>query len=95
MSPRFTFKRQPREIGNPYPSVEIKRAGKVVGEIAAASWRSKDSLWAVRFTVAKDGHPGFGWVTFKRRFESEDAARQYVTEHTVQIAALDLVSLDD
>lgn len=84
----FTFKKEPKEtglaaVGNPNSDTQIKLKKKQVGYIAGPSWNSKDSLWHVRFAVSEG--KSFKWVKLKAAFETEPAARAYLTEHFERI----------
>lgn len=95
----FTFKKEPRETGlaacgHPNPNTQIKLKKKQVGYIAGPSWMSKDSLWHIRFAVSEG--KSFKWVTLKAAFETEPAARAYLTEHFDRITkSFALYSLED
>lgn len=86
-SDKISFKKRPRTtglagVGEPEPSVDVKLDGKIVGEISAPTWQTKDNMWSVNFTVEKEPSaesPSI-WkrVWFKKHFESEDEARVFV-----------------
>lgn len=86
--PKFTFKRQPRDTGlaavaNPYPAVDIKLKGEVVGSINPPPKFSNDPGWRVRFMVVSDSERcGWAWTQLKARFESEEAARTFIVDHS-------------
>lgn len=87
----FTFKKQPLEtglasVGNPHPTVDIKLAGMVVGWIDPASWRQPDWRIWLRIKTAD------GWAnrSVKARFDSEEAARKYVTDNAAKLIGLGL-----
>lgn len=87
---KFTFKKQPREtglasIGNPYPWVDIKLAGKVVGCIQPPSVFGGDT-WRVRFMVISEANTrGWAWAELKAHYESEQDARDYITTNSARI----------
>jgi hypothetical protein len=92
---KFTFKKQPREtglasVGNPYPDTDIKLNKKIVGQIVAPNWASKDGLWYIRLTRKKEG--GWLWVQIKQKFESEPEAREWLQTNAEKVIALDLHS---
>lgn len=102
---KLTFKKHPKEtglraVGNPYPSVDIKLAGKRVGMIDAPNWQSKDRKWVIRLAIKQTPEPGypapFGWVTLKAKFDDEKAARAFVTTNSEDIQAkFELYSFED
>ena len=82
---RFTFRRQPRErglasIGRPWPPVDIKHDGMVVGCIMPPSSDANDQKWSVWVMKEDRGKVGWRWVKFRQRHESEAAAREWVQE---------------
>ena len=98
--PRFTFKRQPRAtglagVGNPWPSTDIKLRGKVVGVIAAPNWRSDSQLWTIRLMIESSLPPGWYWKTIRQKFPTEEEAREYVSSHNDDLAALPLRAEED
>ncbi len=88
---KFTFRRQPREIGlaavaHPYPQVDIKLRGEIVGAIIPPNAYSKDSNWRVRFMVVSEKEKcGWVWVAVKARFASEEEARAFVLENNARL----------
>jgi len=85
--PKLRFKRGRRETGlagcgNPYPSVDIKSDGKVVGRIDPPNWRTPDNLYRIRLALRKEITPTdpapFRWVTLKAKHASEEAARGWL-----------------
>lgn len=87
---KLTFKRHPRETGlasvaRPYPWVDIKMNGKVVGSIKPPSAFGSDT-WRVMFMVVSETDKGgWAWATLKAHYESEQAARDYVTANSARI----------
>lgn len=91
---KFTFKKHPRTtglaaIGYIHQSVDIKLQKKVVGEISAPDWQTKDNKWTVRLTV-EGSHPSntncpWRWVNIRSRFDTEEAARDFVKVHLEKI----------
>ena len=85
---KFTFKKQPKaqglaRVGRPYASVSIKYLGKTVGNILAPNYTTKDGKWGIQIAVKTRDNFGWDWVYPEKdgralRFESEEAAREYV-----------------
>lgn len=95
---KFTFKRQPKATGlaridKPYSSVDVKYKGKMMGVIAPPSIHSKEYVWTARFTV-KDGN-SWKWLTFKRRFETEQDARDFFQDQIEFLLMQDLHYFED
>lgn len=90
-TPKFTFRRQPREIGlaavtRPYPAVDIKLRGDLVGLISPPIAYAKDDTWRVRFMVVSEKEKcGWAWVALKARFASEEEARTFVLENNARL----------
>jgi len=90
-TPKFTFRRQPREIGlaavaRPYPQVDIKLRGEIVGAISPPNAYSKDNDWRVRFMVVSEKEKcGWAWVALKAGFASEKEARAFVLENNARL----------
>ena len=91
---KITFKKDSpatglSSVGSPNPDTNIKVDKLVVGTIAAPNWQTKDNLWSVRLTVAKekteDDPAPFRWITMKKRFASEPEAREFVRGHLASI----------
>ncbi len=92
---KFTFKKEPRvsglaAIGNPNPDTQIKLNKKECGRIVGPVWSSTDKMWTIRFTVKKtvpDDNPNcdWKWVQFKKKFETEPEAREYITQNAEKI----------
>lgn len=87
---KLSFKKEKPEtglasIGNPYPATQVKIDKKVVGMIYPPTWRSKDNLWHVRFSVKNNDN--FHWITLKKRFDSEPEAREFIKTHIEAIVA--------
>lgn len=87
---KFTFKKHPRETGlasvaHPYPCVDVKMNGKVVGLITPPSAFGGDT-WRVRFMiVAETERCGWAWATLKAHYASEQEARDYIMTHGARI----------
>ncbi len=87
---KFTFKKGPREtglaaVGNPYPWVDIKLDGKVVGCIKPPSAFGGDT-WRIRFMVVSETEKcGWAWAQLKVHYESEQEARDYITTNCSRI----------
>lgn len=101
---KFTFKKQPAEtglraVGNPYQSTDIKVNKKIVGHIAAPNWRSKDYVWKIRFAVKReptsDNPCRFKRISFKKTFDEESDARQWIKDHAEGLSDLDLYYFED
>lgn len=83
---KLSFKKHKREtglrgVGNPNPDTSIKADGAFVGTIVAPSWRSKDNRYCIRFMVKNPDETRncpFSWMTLKARFETEEAAKEFV-----------------
>lgn len=77
---KLRFKKHPREtglagVGYPYRPVDIKGDGKVVGTISAPSWQTDDN-WRIRFMINNEDN--WEWIQFKKVFESEAEAREFI-----------------
>ncbi len=88
MTTKFTFKKQPREtglrsVGHPYQSVDIKHNKKVVGTINAPYWPRNSHKWDIQLAV-RDGDL-WTWRTFRKRFDTEADARQFLQENAESI----------
>lgn len=99
MAAVFTFKKSAKEtglraIGCPHANVDIKRDKKKVGMIYAPTWQTKDGKWSLAFMVndhtGKNPNCGWGWIFLKPRFETEQEARQYVSDNAEKLLAMDL-----
>lgn len=99
---KLTFKRGPKPtglyaVGNPYTSTDIKLNKVVVGFIAppssGASLRQEPN-WRVwtkrRKEVTRESPCPFTNVCFTAKFDSEQAARDWVTRNAAQIIAIGL-----
>ncbi len=102
MVKKFTFKREPRitglaGVGYPHRDVQIKLNKKVVGQICAPSWRTKDNLYCVRFTVKNETREEpWRWVALKRRFENEEDVRAWLNENVEKLQKqITFYSVDD
>jgi hypothetical protein len=107
MSNRLTFKREPCEtglagVGNPYPDVTVKHNKQKIGIINAPNWQTKDHKWWIQIAVEKkdfvktpESPCPWKWITVKARFDSEEDARQYVTDNTERILALGVHHFED
>ena len=89
---KFTFKKEPREtglsgVGNPTPSTQIKLNKKVCGLIRAPNWQTKDNKWSLGLTVKSEGIAGWVWIFFKPRFDTEQAARDWLISKADVIAS--------
>lgn len=83
----FKFRKEKREtglraVGNPYPTVRIKIGKDVIGYIEPPDWRSERHEWCVclkvKKTPTKESPADFKWVRLKKKFESEEAAREHL-----------------
>jgi hypothetical protein len=86
-----TFKKEPRATGlariaDPHPSTTIKLGGKRVGQIRPPHIRDEKPVWSVSVMVTTDKHPGWTWVVFARKHESESDARAWVLANWDKIA---------
>ena len=93
----FTFKKQRLEtglaaVGNSYPTTTIKHQKMEVGAIYPPNWRTEDNLWRVRLMVGTEEN--WTWKEFKRKFETEPEARQFLKDNAEQIIALGLFHID-
>jgi hypothetical protein len=101
MANKFTFRKQKAAtglagVGYPYSSVYIKHNKMVVGIIHAPNWTSKENVWRVSFQVKKEGQDCFKNATLKKKFNSEQEARDFLTdEYTTLTAHLDLYPTED
>lgn len=92
MKNQFTFKIH-RTTGR-YRSfdrscMDIKLDGKQVGGVY-----EMDDNYEIRFIVKSGKHPGWKWVTLKKRATSFDEAKQFLRENFKSInEKLELVSL--
>ena len=83
---RVSFKQRPREtglraVGYPYPTVEVKVNGLVVGYIRPPCWSSREHVWNVQLaTEGNDANPNrsWGWTFVKQKCQSDEAAREYL-----------------
>ena len=99
---KFTFRRQPRQTGlaavaRPYPAVDIKLRGDLVGLISPPIAYAKDDTWRVRFMVVSEKERcGWAWVALKAGFASEEEARAFVLENNAKLQeSLHLHALKD
>lgn len=96
---KITFKRQKKETGlagvaRPYASVDLKYKKKVFGYISPPSYTSTG--WMVRICVCDPlSSSGFTWMSFKKVFDTEDEARQFVINKTEKILSYNLHFEDD
>lgn len=80
---KFTFKKQPKEtglraVGHPYPCVDIKLDGKVVGTIYAPNWQLKGWRPALMVYIADSENCNWSWWQPKKVFETEQEARDWL-----------------
>lgn len=107
MAKNFTFKRQPREAGlramcNPYPDVDIKLDGKVVGWISSPTPSLQRNEWSIWFHVkaneadlANNPNCSFKNVCLKARFPKEEGAREFLkASFKVIVGKLQLHSME-
>jgi hypothetical protein len=93
---KFTFKKHPRRtglsgVGYPHQSVDIKFNRHRVGVISAPSWETKDNRWTVGVMIVDEtAELPWRWTWFKKRFENEQAARDWANENAERIVALGL-----
>lgn len=87
---KLTFRKQPRPTGLSSmgygQNTDIKINGKVCGAIYAPTWRSKDDLWEICFSVKKsESEPkensDWKWITLIKRTETEEQARIFLKEN--------------
>jgi hypothetical protein len=90
---RLSFKRGPKatglaRIGEPHAHVDIKIAGRMVGNIVPPHWSHKDSDWRVRVNVDDPDKPG-GWKSLLLVYRAKDEAdaRAFVTRVDQSIRA--------
>lgn len=99
---RFTFKKGERETGLAAmvyrPSTDIKYKKKKVGSIRPPSCMDKEHVHRVMLMVnSNEDNGGWHWVTLKKRFESEQDARDYLRQEDVvnRLLKLNLHSFED
>jgi hypothetical protein len=87
---RLTFKLERRVTGlagvaHSHRNVFIKGDGKHVGMITKAHWSSKRDDWSIQLTVrkepTKEAPADFKWITLKKRAETAEELREFVTKH--------------
>lgn len=93
---KLSFKKQPREtglsaIGYPNSNTLIKVDNKIVGEIFAPTWHSKDDLWHIYFMIKKiepddNANCDWKWIFLKKGFETEVEGRNFIKENLDKIA---------
>lgn len=95
----FTFKNSPKSTGlarvGEGSSCEIKLKKKQVGRIYGGSWNQDD--FKVMFVI-KDAseYCGWKWITFKARFDTFEAAKNFVKEnYNAIVEKYDLHSFED
>lgn len=91
---KFTFKKEPCETGlagcgHPYPDTTIKHEKKPVGTIYAPTWQTKDHKWHIGLMAegnTENPNCSWQWVFPKERFDSEQAARDWLQANADKIA---------
>lgn len=89
---KFTFKNQPKErglasIAKPYPDTDVKFEKKVCGIISAPNWQSKEKVYVVRISIKDvESSTGWSWVTFKKRSETLQEAKDWLNSHCDEIS---------
>lgn len=100
---KFTFKRNKKQtglaaVGNPYPNVQIKQKGKVVGEISAPNWQTKDRQWRIRFMIRRTPTPMDScpkeWITLKFKGTTEDECRNFIVDNAEALCKYDLYPIE-
>lgn len=89
---KFTFKRHKLEaglasVGRPYPYVDIKLSGKIVGGIQPPTRFGADTFRVMFMIVSEKEKCGWAWAILKAHFESEQEAREFVSTNSERIQA--------
>lgn len=85
----FTFKKHPKETGNPYQGADIKLKGKRCGLISAPNWTSAQRTFVIRLAKVviptKEYPAKFSWVTLAFEAESLEEAKQFLKDKYTKI----------
>lgn len=79
MKDQFTFKIN-RPTGR-YRSFDKSWMDIVLDKMEVGVVSEMDDDYQIRFTVRSDKHPGWKWVTLKKRVTSFDEAKQFLREN--------------